>query len=88
MMREGLEDTEYLTLMRQRSKGEEALRLGGNLVHGTSAFELNPAHYQQVRRELAEAIVQAGDVPEEKAQQKSADKQSWMPGFLKKLLGN
>jgi len=27
-------------------------------------------------------------VPEEKAQQKSADKQSWMPGFLKKLLGN
>ena len=87
MMREGLEDTEYLTLLRQRSKGEEALRLGGNLVHGTSAFELNPAHYQQVRRELAEAIVKAGDVPEVKAQEKAADNKSWMPGFLKKLFG-
>lgn len=88
MMREGLEDTEYLTLLRQRSKGEEALRLGGNLVHGTSAFELNPAHYQQVRRELAEAIAKAGDVPEVKAQEKAADNKSWMPGFLRKLLGN
>ncbi|MCX6969230.1 MAG: DUF4091 domain-containing protein [Verrucomicrobia bacterium] len=88
LLREGLEDTEYLTLLRQHSAADPALRLSGDLVQSTTSFELHPEHYLQARRELAEAIVKAGDMPAEKVQEKAAEEKSSMPGFLKKLFGN
>lgn len=88
VLREGLEDTEYLTLLRQRAAADPALQRSGDLVQSTTSFDLDSEHYLQARRELAEAIVKAGDGPETKTQEKAADKQSWMPSFLKKLFGN
>lgn len=55
--------------------------------HAFTSFNLDSDFYLQARKELGEAIVKAGDVPEVKAQEKAADNKSWMPGFLKKLLG-
>jgi hypothetical protein len=59
LIREGLEDYEYLVLLQRLGGGAEADRLAAKLVRTTYDWERNPAVLMAIRTELAERIEKA-----------------------------
>ncbi|MFQ6097652.1 MAG: glycoside hydrolase domain-containing protein [Armatimonadota bacterium] len=60
-MRDGLEDYEYLHLLAKRTGSREtSTRFTGRLIHSIIDYEHDPAALLSTRREIAEAIVEAG----------------------------